>query len=74
MKKYDKEFFILFKKKPVEFYDSCIGIDNLAKILNRSRRDTLRSLNQYMKKKDTYILSKDGEKLLLLDKFILGGK
>lgn len=71
MKKYDNELFILFKKNPIDFYDSCIGIDELARVLGRSRRNTLRSLQNYLKKNNTYLLSKDNEKLLLLDKFIL---
>lgn len=50
MKKYNKEFYIIYKITPMEFYDSAIGIDNLATVLGRSRANTLRALkNDYIK-------------------------
>ena len=73
MKKYDKTLFILYKINPIEFYDSAIGIDNLSNLLGKTRSNTLRALNNYMRN-DSYILNKDKEKLILLDQFILEGK
>lgn len=70
MKKYDKEFFILLELENKNYYDSCIGVDNLAKILGKTRLETLRSINNYMKN-DTYIKNKDNKKFILFDKFIL---
>lgn len=50
MKKYNKEFFIVYKINPVEFYDSAVGIDALSEVLGRSRANTLRALkNEYIK-------------------------
>lgn len=50
MKKYNKEFFIVYKVEPMEFYGSAIGVDELSLVLNRSRSNTLRALkNDYIK-------------------------
>lgn len=50
MKKYNKEFYIVYKVNPVEFYDSAVGIDALSEVLGRSRSNTLRALkNEYIK-------------------------
>lgn len=73
MKKYDKTFFIMYNLTDKEYYDSCIGIDELARILGKTRLAALRSLRNYLKK-DSYIKTKDNKKLILLDDFILGGK
>ena len=49
MKKIDKEFFIVYSE-PMEFFNSAIGIDNLAALFNRTRSNMLRSLkNKYIK-------------------------
>lgn len=49
MKKLDKEFFIIYSCEPIEFYDSAIGIEELAKIFNRTRTNMLRALkNKYL--------------------------
>lgn len=49
MKKLDKEFFIIYSCDPIDFYDSAIGIDNLAKIFKRTRSNMLRALkNKYL--------------------------
>lgn len=50
MKKYNKEFFIVYKVEPMEFYESAIGLDELSDVLGRSRTNTLRALkNDYIK-------------------------
>lgn len=43
MKKLDKEFFIVYNEFS-EFYDSAIGIEELAKVCKRTRANMLRSL------------------------------
>lgn len=43
MKKLDKEFFIIYNES-CEFYDSAIGIDELAAVCKRTRANMLRSL------------------------------
>ena len=49
MKKLDKEFFIVYSD-PVDYYDSAIGVDELAKIFNRTRTNMMRSLKrEYIK-------------------------
>ena len=49
MKKLDKEFFIVYSY-PVDYYDSAIGINELAEIFKRSRSNMLRSLKkEYIK-------------------------
>jgi hypothetical protein len=50
MKKYNKEFYIVYKVEPIEFYGSAIGVDELSEVLGRSRTNTLRALkNEYIK-------------------------
>lgn len=50
MKKYNKEFFIVYKVEPMEFYGSAIGVDELSDVLGRSRANTIRALkNDYIK-------------------------
>ena len=50
MKKYEKEFFIIYGIEPIEFYSSAIGINKLSEVLRRSRANTLRALkNDYIK-------------------------
>ena len=73
MKKYDKTFFILYDLKTGAYFNSAIGIDNLATILGKTRREALTSLRRY-KKNEKYIQTKDKTKLKLLDQFMLGGK
>lgn len=73
MKKYDKTFFILYNLKTGDYFNSAIGIDELAKVLGKTRRETLTSLRRY-KKCENYIQTKDRTKLKLLDQFMLGGK
>lgn len=73
MKKYDKTFFILYDLKTGVYFNSAVGIDNLASILGKTRRETLTSLRRY-KKNEKYIQTKDKTKLKLLDQFMLGGK
>lgn len=49
MKKLDKEFFIIYSVDPIDFYDSAIGVENLAKIFKRTRANMLRALkNKYL--------------------------
>lgn len=49
MKKLDKEFFIIYSVDPIDFYDSAIGVDELAKKFNRTRTNMLRALkNKYL--------------------------
>lgn len=49
MKKLDKEFFIIYSVDPIDFYDSAIGVDELAKICKRTRSNMLRALkNKYL--------------------------
>lgn len=45
-KKIDKEFFIVYKENPMEFFDSAIGINELAELFNRTRSNMLRSLKR----------------------------
>ena len=45
MMKLDKEFFIVYSY-PTDFYDSAIGVDELAKIFNRTRTNMMRSLKR----------------------------
>lgn len=73
MKKYDKTFFILYDLKTGDFYNSANGLEQLTKVLGKSRRETLTSLRRYLKN-DTYIIAKDGTRLSLLNSFMLGGK
>lgn len=73
MKKYDKTFFILYDLKTGDFYNSADGLEQLTKVLGKSRRETLTSLRRYLKN-DTYIIAKDGTRLSLLNSFMLGGK
>ena len=73
MKKYDKTFFILYDLKTGDFYNSAYGLEQLTKVLGKSRRETLTSLRRYLKN-DTYIIAKDGTRLSLLNSFMLGGK
>ena len=73
MKKYDKTFFILYDIKTGDFYNSADGLEQLTKVLGKSRRETLTSLRRYLKN-DTYIIAKDGTRLSLLNSFMLGGK
>ena len=73
MKKYDKTFFILYDLKTGDYYNSAIGINELAKVLGKTRTETLTSLRRY-KKNEKYIQTKDKTKLKLLDQFMLGGK
>lgn len=50
MKKYEKEFFIIYGIEPVDYYSSAIGIEELSLILGRNRANTLRALkNDYIK-------------------------
>ena len=49
----NKMYFIYMYERP-EFIDSAIGIDELAKIYNKTRSNMLRCLNNY-KKKNGYI-------------------
>lgn len=44
MKKIDSEFFIVYSIEPIEFYNSAVGINELAKIFNRTRSSMIRSL------------------------------
>ena len=49
MKKLDKEFSIVYSY-PVDYYDSAIGVDELAAIFKRTRANMLRSLKrEYIK-------------------------
>lgn len=49
MKKLDKEFFIVYSVDPIDYYNSAIGIDDLAKIFKRTRTNMLRALkNKYL--------------------------
>lgn len=73
MKKYDKTFFILYDLKTGDFYNSADGLEQLTKVLGKSRRETLTSLRRYLKN-DKYIIAKDGTRLSLLNSFMLGGK
>lgn len=61
MKKLDKEFFIVYSSDPIDFYDSAIGIDELAKVCKRTRANMLRSLKHEFIKIDNkkyFIISK----------------
>lgn len=50
MKKYEKEFFIIYGIEPVDFYSSAIGVEQLSEVLGRNRSNTLRALrNDYIK-------------------------
>ena len=49
MKSIDKEFFIVYSY-PALYYDSAIGVDELAEIFKRTRANMLRSLKrEYIK-------------------------
>ena len=49
MKSIDKEFFIVYSY-PIDYYDSAIGINELADIFKRTRASMLRSLKrEYIK-------------------------
>ena len=60
MKKIDSEFFIVYKE-PVEFYDSAVGVNELAKVFNRTRASILRSLKKsYIKyNNEKYIIIRE---------------
>lgn len=45
-KRIDKEFFIVYKENPIEFFNSAIGINELAELFNRTRNNMLRSLRR----------------------------
>lgn len=62
MKKIDSEFFMIYKE-PVEFYDSAIGVNELAKVFNRTRNSILRSLKKsYIKyNNEKYIIIRESD-------------
>ena len=62
-RKNDKEFFIVYKENPIEFFDSAIGVDNLAKIFNRTRSSMLRSLkSKYIKyNNEKYVIIRESD-------------
>lgn len=63
----------MYNLKTGDYYNSAIGIDNLALVLGKTRKEALTSLRRY-KKNEKYIQTKDKTKLKLLDQFMLGGK
>ena len=63
----------MYDLKTGAYFNSAIGIDNLALVLGKTRREALTSLRRY-KKNEKYIQTKDKTKLKLLDQFMLGGK
>lgn len=65
MNKLNKMFYFVFGNSGKSFIDSAIGIDELSKIFKKSRRNMLRSLNNY-KKKDSYLLL-NGDRVIIID-------
>ena len=63
----------MYDLKTGDYFNSAIGINELAKVLGKTRTETLTSLRRY-KKNEKYIQTKDKTKLKLLDQFMLGGK
>ena len=63
----------MYDLKTGAYFNSAIGIDNLALVLGKTRKEALTSLRRY-KKNEKYIQTKDKTKLKLLDQFMLGGK
>lgn len=59
MKKLDKMLYFVFGKGGASYIDSAIGVNELAKIYNKSRINMLRSLNNYYKKDSFIYLGKD---------------
>ena len=62
-KRIDKEFFIVYKENPIEFYNSAIGVNELAELFNRSRSNMLRSLRRkYIKyNNEKYVIIREQE-------------
>lgn len=49
MKKLDKEFFIIYSIDPIDYYNSAIGVDDLANLFGRTRKSIVKSLkNKYI--------------------------
>lgn len=65
MKKLDKKMYFVFGKGGKSFIDSAIGIDELAVIFNKTRRNMLRCLNNYKKQDSFLLLGKD--KVIIID-------
>lgn len=62
----------MYNLKTGDYFNSAIGIDNLALVLGKTRKEALTSLRRYLKN-EKYIKAKDGTKLKLLNQFMLGG-
>ena len=65
MKRLEKIMYFVFGNSGKLYIDSAIGIEELARIFNKSRRNMLRSLNNY-KRKDSYLLL-NGDKVIIID-------
>ena len=65
MKKLEKIMYFVFGNSGKSYIDSAIGIEELARIFSKSRRNMLRSLNNY-KKNDNYLLL-NGDKVIIID-------
>lgn len=62
----------MYNLKTGDYYNSAIGINELAKVLGKTRTETLTSLRRYLKN-ENYIKDTNGTKLKLLNQFMLGG-
>ena len=63
----------MYDLKTGDYFNTAIGIDELAKVLGKTRTETLTSLRRYLKN-ENYIKDANGTKLKLLNQFMLGGK